>query len=106
MNTHRSATGGSSQSDCSSCSQYNICPGGTDPLTCPAGTNGIWTSKNTDSRFLLCKPTDSGYKSATVATAQSVCPDGTYSSPYATECYDCPEGFYCAGGVKTECPSG
>ena len=64
INFHRSSTGGTASSSCTACAANFMCPGGTDPIACPAGFSGI-SASNTDPKFMLCSPTTNGSLTST-----------------------------------------
>eukprot|EP00347_Sterkiella_histriomuscorum_P024098 403332318 len=103
---YRSSTQGTQLSDCSTCMTNYICPGGTDPIACPAGYNGFDTSSATSPAFLTCLSTTTNYFSVQ-GTTQSACANGYYTPlGKAAVCIKCERGYYCAGGVRTACAQG
>ena len=105
LNYHRTTTGGTASSDCTTCDTNYMCPGGTDPISCPAGFSGSYAG-NTVSGQMVCTPTTNGTYSASPNTAKSTCPNGQYSWETATSCFSCLEGHYCSSGTMNDCPVG
>eukprot|EP01022_Parablepharisma_sp_SALTPOND_P016781 TRINITY_DN2541_c0_g1_i1.p1 TRINITY_DN2541_c0_g1~~TRINITY_DN2541_c0_g1_i1.p1 ORF type:complete len:3538 (+),score=416.51 TRINITY_DN2541_c0_g1_i1:4982-15595(+) len=93
------------QADCSSCPQGSICPEGyheINPILCPKGYYMDDTSSQGP-----CKLCPEGKKCSTQGVVTPVsCNDGEWSIQGSDSCTTCPEGYYCASGVKNECPAG
>eukprot|EP00347_Sterkiella_histriomuscorum_P018896 403343756 len=103
---YRSSLLGTQISDCQECMDNYICPGGTDPIICPAGYNGFDKSSVSSPAFLSCLSTSTNYFSVE-GSPQSVCANGTYTPlGKAASCYPCEIGFYCANGIITACSLG
>ena len=93
-------------STCSPCTEGHICPEyneETNPLPCPAG----YYKEGTGSAG-PCDLVPEGHYS-TGTGAKIACADGQWTAAGGKDlsvCVDCPAGYYCASGVKTECGTG
>ena len=105
--TYSSSSGGTSVSNCISCSsaQYSL-PGSTSCLgTCPAGSY----MSSSPSQCALCPAGTANPSTTTSSTACTPCSIGYYSAVGSSACSPCPLGTYASstGSVQcTTCPDG
>ena len=90
--------------DCQACPPGSYClQGAPAPLPCPRGT---YASSGSTTSYSSCTSCSAGTYCEAGSSSPTTCPDGYYSLANAYECYECPGGYYCASGVKTQCSLG
>ena len=102
--TYNTYYNSSSSADCISCIQGYYClAGASKPLPCPPGT---YSSSTSTTSYSNCSNCPAGSYCPAGSVSSTVCKNGYYSLANAAECYACPGGYYCAGGIQTSCPAG
>jgi len=102
-----SAAGGlSSASQCDTCPEGSICPGGANITQCTPGTFSQSTGLRTQGQCNACP----AGRYCVGGTANELCPLGSYSLARSltrlVDCGLCPAGFYCQNTtVITACPA-
>ena len=115
--TFRSATGGTSETDCTQCSQGKYClMGATSETSCPTGTymDEYGASEKGPGSYPACKPCPAGYySSSTGSTSCTQAAVGYYTYEGATSQTACVVGYFCAEAGTSEytmymspCPAG